>query len=93
MNEGSEFVQMLPSLGVGGILGGLAIWMLNKAWREHAETIKGFHEAERGRTEMLVGVITRVESSITKNTVVTESLHKRLDKDAFERELKGIKHE
>ena len=90
MNESSELIQMLPSLGVGGILGGLAIWLLNKSWKEHADTIKGFHEIERGRTEMLVGVIQRVESSITKNTVVTESLHKRLDKDAYEREMKGV---
>ena len=87
-----EFYQFLASMGIGGILAGFAIWMLNRSWKDrvedqklHTETIKGYHETERGRTNMLVDVVKEVSTNITKNTVVTESLHRRLDKDAQER--------
>lgn len=80
-----EYWQFLGTMGVGGILGGFAIWMLNKAWKEHAETIKGFHDNERGRTEMLMDVVTKNTIQTTTNTEVLKSLHRRLDKDAQER--------
>lgn len=80
-----DFLRTLGSMGIGGLIAVFAIWLLNKAWKEHAETIKGFHDTERGRTEMLVNVVKDIHGSIVKNTVVTESFHRRLDKDARER--------
>lgn len=86
MDTVPEFYQFLASMGVGGILGGFAIWMLNKAWKEHATTIAGFHELERGRTDMLMDIVTKNTIQTTTNTEVLKSLHRRLDKDAQERE-------
>ncbi len=80
--------DQLPGLGIGGILAGFLIWLLNKTWRDHTEVIKGFHEIEKGRTDMLVSIAREISSNITKNTVVTESLHRRLDRDALDAELR-----
>lgn len=76
-----EFYQFLASMGVGGILAGFTIWMLNKSWKEHADILRNMHELEHGRVDMLVTVIKEVSSNIMKNTVVTESLHRRLDRE------------
>ena len=80
-----EFWQNLGSMGIGGILAAFAIWLLNKAWKEHAETIKGFHDNERGRTEMLADCVKETGVQTAVNTEVLRALHKRLDKDASER--------
>ena len=96
METAPGVLEQLPALGIGGIIGVFAIWLLNKAWRdhtenttkmakEHADTIKGFHDIERGRTEMLVGVIKENTNQTVKNTTVLDSLHRRLDRDAAER--------
>lgn len=80
-----DFWQYFSTMGVGGALAGFAMWMLNKAWRDHTDTIKGYHETEKGRTDMLVGVINENTKQTTMNTSVLNSLHRRLDKDAQER--------
>lgn len=80
-----EFWQNLGSMGIGGLLAAFAIWLLNKTWKDHAETIKGFHDTERGRTEMLATCIRDNSVQTAVNTEVLKSLHKRLDKDAHER--------
>ncbi len=77
-----EFLRTLGSMGIGGLIAVFAIWLLNKAWKEHADTIKGFHEIEKGRTEMLVNVIKDNSVATNVNTTVLNSLHRRLDKDA-----------
>lgn len=80
-----EFYKSLATMGVGGVLAGFAMWMLNKAWKDHAEYIKSIHEQEKGRTEMLVGVIKDNTNQTATNTSVLNALHRRLDKDAAER--------
>lgn len=79
MNEVPQFFQFLASMGVGGILAGFIFSVHNRTLKEHAEVIKGYHETEKGRTDMLVTVIRQVSENIVRNTVVTESLHRRLD--------------
>jgi len=68
MENTPEFYQFLASMGVGGVLAGFAIWMLNKAWKDHseviksmsaqhAEVIKGYHEIEKGRADMMLSAL------------------------------------
>ena len=91
----NEFFKQLGSMGIGGSLAAFAIWLLNKAWKEHAqarvddatryqEKILAIHEIEKGRTDLLVNVVKEVSVNIAKNTVMTEAVHRRLDKDAQE---------
>lgn len=80
-----EFWQPLASMGIGGVLAGFCIWLLNKTWKDHSEMQREHLNIERGRTDMLVGVVKEVSTNITRNTVVTESFHRRLDKDEFEK--------
>ena len=80
-----SFFQFLATMGVGGILAGFAIWMLNKTWKDHSEVIKGFHEVEKGRADMILNIVTANTTQTAVNTEVLKSLHKRLDKDALER--------
>ena len=96
MNESIEqipaFFQFLASMGVGGVLAYLMFRQNDKNLKDHADTIKGFYEAEktrneseRARTDMLLGVIMDNTRQTTTNTEVLKSLHRRLDKDAAER--------
>lgn len=84
-----EFWKGLSANGAVGLLAGFAIWLLNKSWKDHSETIKGFHDIERGRTEMLSGCIRDNSVQTAINTEVLKSLHRRLDKDAHERTNEG----
>jgi len=88
-------VSQLTGLGVGGAIALFVVWLLNKAWKEHAQTrvedskiysdkLLAFHELEKGRTDMLVGVIKEVSINITKNNILTDAVHRRLDRDAKE---------
>lgn len=81
-----EFWQFLMTMGVGGILAGFAIWMLNKTWKDHTEVIKGYHEVEKGRTEMLVTVVKENSSNTAQNNVMLGALHRRLDRDEYEKQ-------
>ena len=81
MDDVPQFLQFLASMGVGGVLAGFIFSVHNRTLKEHAEVIKGYHEIEKGRTDMLVAVIRQISENIVKNTVVTESLHRRLDKE------------
>ncbi len=89
-------INQLTGLGVGGVIAVFVVWLLNKSWKEHAQTriddakaysdkLLAFHELEKGRTDMLVGVIREVSVNITKNTVMTEAVHRRLDKENLEK--------
>lgn len=89
MDNVPDFYQQLSAMGIGGLLAAFAIWLLNKTWKDHTETIKGFHEIERGRTDMLVTCMSENSKQTAVNTSVLQALHKRLDKDAYERERNG----
>lgn len=93
--ENAPDLSQLTGLGVGGLIAVFVVWLLNKAWKEHAQTrvddakaysekLLTFHELEKGRTDMLVGVVKEVSVNITRNTVMTEAVHRRLDRDAAE---------
>lgn len=83
-----DFWQYFSTMGVGGALAGFAMWMLNKAWKDHAETLKDFHEAEKGRTDMLVGVVKENTNNTAQNNTLLSALHRRLDREEYERSTK-----
>jgi len=74
-----EFLKTLPGLGIGGILALFIYIQSRKDSESHTEVVKGYHEQEKGRTEMLVQVVKENTVAITKNTSVVESFHTRLD--------------
>lgn len=80
-----DFWQYLSTMGIGGVLAGFAMWMLNKAWKDHTEVIKGYHEGEKGRTDMLVNVVKENTNNTAQNNVLLNALHRRLDREEYER--------
>jgi hypothetical protein len=85
-----DFWQFLASMGVGGVLAAYAFYINNKNQTEHTEVIKGYHEVEQGRTEMLVGIIKENTVCTSTNNSLLDALHRRLDRDEYERK-NGIK--
>ncbi len=88
-----EFAKYLAGLGVGGVLAAIFYYQNSKNSMEFAristETAKAFADrmeailnVERGRTEMLVRLVTDNTTQTTANTEVVRALHRRLDKDA-----------
>ena len=80
-----EFLKTLPGLGIGGILALFIYMQARKDSEAHTEVVKGYHESERGRTDMLVRVVTENTTATTKNNVVLDALHRRLDRDEYEK--------
>jgi len=90
--EVPNFYQYLSTMGIGGILAGFAIWMLNKAWKDHADYVKGHvelertrNEVEKDRTNLLINTINENTKQTTVNTTVLGSLHRRLDREEYEK--------
>lgn len=81
MPEVPDFWQFLASMGVGGILAGYAFYINNKIQKEHTDVIKNYHELERGRTDMMIGIVKENTVASTKNNVVLDALHRRLDRE------------
>lgn len=76
-----DFWQFIASMGVGGVLAAYIFYVSNKNQKEHVETVKGWTEIERGRTDMLVGVVKENTSNTAKNNTLLDALHRRLDRD------------
>ncbi len=76
--------QYLANLGGIGILAAGTIWLLNKTWKDHVEVVKGYHEQERGRSDMLVGIVKENTTNTAKNNVLIDALHRRLDREEYE---------
>lgn len=81
----AEFSKWLATLGVGGILAAIFYYQARKDAQNFQERLMALHEIERGRTEMLVGIVKENTFSTTINTEVLRSLHKRLDADEVDR--------
>lgn len=75
----AEFSKYLSSLGVAGILALLMYYQNRKDSADHIAQMVALYNLEKGRTEMLVALIRDVTISITQNTAVTQSFHRRLD--------------
>ena len=90
MSEMPEFFQFLASMGVGGILAGFMFIVHNRTLKEHAEIIKGYHEIEKGRVEMLLEVIIENTKQPVANIGVLKSLHKRLDSNIAYKNCDGV---
>jgi len=80
-----DFWQFLASMGVGGILAAYAFYINNKNQKDHTEVIQGYHKVETGRTEMLLTVVKDNTVATTKNNVVLDALHRRLDREELDR--------
>lgn len=87
-----EVLNVLSGLGVGGVLAALFYYQNNKNAKDYADRIselsKGYTERieallniERGRTEMLVKLVTDNTAQTATNTAVVQALHRRLDKE------------
>ena len=81
----AEFGKWLATLGVGGILAAIFYYQSRKDSQDYQGHLKNHAETERGRTEMILGVVTENTKQTTINTTVLHSLHRRLDKDEEER--------
>ncbi len=64
--------EYLVSLGVGGVLA-LVMFMV------YRKDVQHYTELWKGQSDALMTVVKDNTAVITKNTTVTESLHKRLD--------------
>lgn len=91
-----EFAKYFINLGAVGILAFLMYHQNNKNAQEYAkrtdelakqfgDRIEALLNVERGRTEMLVKLVTDNTSQTTANTVVVNALHRRLDKEENQR--------
>lgn len=87
-----DFLNVLSGLGVGGVLAALFYYQNNKNAQDYAkrteelskmfaDKIEALLNLERGRTEMLVKLVTDNTSQTTANTEVVRALHRRLDKE------------
>lgn len=92
----AEFFKQLANFGAVGLLAAFMYMQNNKNNDKHAEEIRGiteeftnklqeYYELEKGRTQMILGVVVENTKQTTTNTEVLKSMHKRLDKDAQER--------
>lgn len=81
MSEMPEFFQFLASMGVGGILAGFMFHVHNKTLKDHAEVLKGYHEVEKGRTDLLMMIVKDNTNATAKNNTLIDALHRRLDKE------------
>lgn len=84
ISEMSPFYQYLTTMGIGGILAGFAIYMLDKAWKDHSATIKLYYEMEKGRADKILDIVSANTNQTAINTTVLNALHNRLDRDARE---------
>jgi len=93
----TELIKLLSGMGIGGIFSAFTVWILNKAWKEHAEQrisdartyqdkLLDLHNLEKGRADKILDVVIANTNQTTVNTEVLKSLHRRLDKDAYDRE-------
>lgn len=82
ISEMSPFYQYLTSMGIGGILAGFAIYMLDKAWKDHSATIKLYYELEKGRADKILDIVAANTHQTAINTTVLNTIQNRLDIDA-----------
>lgn len=69
-----ELIKWLSSLGVGGVLAGILFLVYRK-------DIKMFTELWKGQSDALMNVVKDNTAAMTRNTLVVESMHKRLDQE------------
>jgi hypothetical protein len=68
----ADLSKWFATLGVGGALASMMFFFYRKDVRQYTELWKA-------QTEMLMQVVKDNTTAITRNTMVVETLHKRLD--------------
>lgn len=90
-----ELTKYFVNLGAMGILAAMFYYQNNKNAKDYSDRAeqmaKGFADrieailnVERGRTEMLVKLVTDNTAQTATNTEVVKALHRRLDKEEYE---------
>lgn len=86
-----DFWQFIASMGVGGVLAAYAFYINNRNQNVYNESIKKCYDDEKGRTDLLVRTIQDNTTATTKNNVLMDALHRRLDRDEIDmRRTNGI---
>lgn len=91
-----EMMKYWGNLGAMGILALVFYYQNNKNAQDYAnkaaenakvfaDRVEALLNIERGRTEMLVKLVTDNTAQTTANTVVVNALHRRLDKEDAEK--------
>lgn len=86
----TEFAKYISTLGIGGVLAVIFYYQARKDSQDYANSIKILMDSEKGRNEMLVVLIKDNTSQTTANTEVVRALHRRLDKDERDREIRDL---
>ena len=73
-----ELSKLLATMGVGGILAGVMFFFYRK-------DIQVYTDQWKGQSEMVVQIIKENTSATVKNNVVLDALHRRLDRDEYEK--------
>lgn len=92
----AESIKYFSNLGAVGILALIFYYQNNKNSLEYsrkaeesaklfADRVEALLNIERGRTEMLVKLVTDNTAQTTANTVVVNALHRRLDKEELDK--------
>lgn len=84
----TEFAKYISTLGIGGILAVIFYYQARKDSQDYANTIKTLMENEKGRTELLMNCIKENSINTNTNTTILQSLHRRLDKDERDRNIR-----
>lgn len=94
-----EFGKWLATLGVGGILAAIFYYQSRKDMKDNSVAriedaklyqaqLVDLHGLEKGRTDKMLDVVRENTHQTTVNTEVLRGLHRRLDRDEYERTQK-----
>lgn len=83
-----EFVKYLASLGVGGTLAGVMFFVYRKDVAGFMAEIKVLVDSHKEDKQILISVIKENTINTATNTSVLQLLHRRLDKDERDKELR-----
>lgn len=78
MDATDEMIKWFATLGVGGVLAGIMFFFYRK-------DVKMYTDLWKGQTDILVKMVQGNTSATVKNNVVLDALHRRLDKEEWEK--------
>jgi len=80
MDAPTEIMKWFATLGVGGVLAGIMFFFYRK-------DMQTFTDQWKGQSDLLIKVVQDNTSATTKNNVVLDALHRRLDRDEWDKAL------
>lgn len=76
-----EVIKWFATLGVGGVLAGIMFFFYRK-------DVKQYTDLWKGQSDALMRAIVDNTAATTKNNVVLDALHRRLDREEYERQIR-----